>query len=210
MKAGPGIQSRKENSGFTLIELLVASVIFVIIGGAAYTGWYQIEKVKQGTGQSSKRIAELQRAFYWFSEDFEQIINRPIKNELGSDLPALEFNLQGQSLIEFTRSGWANPAEDVMPPRGHFQRVAYYREDDKLIRKYWYNLDRFEEGKITERQLLEKITDLSLRFLYNEQWIEQWPPANADSDFDKLPQAIEIALDLDDLGKISRLFLVPG
>ncbi len=200
----------KNKAGFTLVELLVASAIFTIIGGAAYIGWFQIHKVGEGTKQSSQRIAELNRAFYWFSEDLEQIVNRPIKNEVGGDLPALEFSVQGEHILEFTRSGWSNPAEDVMPPRSHFQRVAYYREDDKLIRKYWYHLDRFAEGNVSERQLIERIADMSLRFLFQEQWLEQWPPPNAESKFDEMPKAIDIMLDLDDFGKVNRVFMVPG
>ncbi len=202
--------SQAKNSGFTLVELLVASAIFAIIGGAAYVGWFQIHKVGKGTKQSSQRIAELNRAFYWFSEDLEQIVNRTIKNEVGSDLPALEFSAQGEHILELTRGGWSNPAEDVMPPRGHFQRVAYYQEDDKLIRKYWYHLDRFTEGKISERQLVERVAAISIRFFHNNQWLEQWPPANVEPDFNSMPDAIDIVLDLDDFGKVNRLFMVPG
>ncbi|MCB1753986.1 MAG: type II secretion system minor pseudopilin GspJ [Gammaproteobacteria bacterium] len=204
------LRARRANAGFTLIELLVASAIFVIIGGAAYTGWYQIQRIKEGTEVHSKRLAELQRVFYWLSEDLEQIVNRPVKNEIGSDLPALEYSTHGESLLEFTRAGWSNPAEDVMPPRSNFQRVAYYLEDGKLYRKYWYHLDRFEEGKVSSRQLVEKVADISLRFLNGEEWLEQWPPSNAEADFEGLPAAIDVTLDLDDLGKVNRIFVVPG
>lgn len=200
----------RRNQGFTLIELLVASAIFVIIGGAAYSGWYQIEKVREGTEKHSTRLAELQRTFYWLSEDLEQLINRPIKNEVGGVVAALEYSLHGDTLLEFTRSGWANPAEDIMPPRGHFQRVAWYMEDDKLMRKYWYHLDRYDEGKVSVRQLTKNVADISLRFLSGNEWMEQWPPSNAESDFTGLPRAVEVTLDLDDMGKVHRIFQVPG
>ena len=207
MKTQPRI---RRNQGFTLIELLVASAIFVIIGGAAYAGWYQIEKVREGTEKHSTRLAELQRTFYWLSEDLEQIINRPIRNEVGATVSALEYSLHGDTLLELTRTGWANPAEDVMPPRGHFQRVAWYMEDDKLMRKYWYHLDRYDEGKMSVRQLAQKVADISIRFLNNNVWAEQWPPSNAEPDSTDLPQAIEVTLDLDDMGKVHRIFQVPG
>ncbi len=203
-------RNRRRQAGFTLIELLVASVVFVVIGSAAYVGWYQIEKVREGTEIHSQRLAELQRAFYWLSEDLEQILARPVKNEIGGELPALQYSEHGESLIEFTRNGWSNPAEDVMPPRAHFQRVAWYLEDDKLYRKYWYHLDRFEEGKVTARRLVQKIADISIRFLNGEEWITQWPPSNAEREFNGLPRAIDLTLDLDDLGKVKRIFVLPG
>lgn len=208
--ASRSICAKRKNAGFTLIELLVASAIFVIIGGAAYMGWYQIQRVRESTEVHSKRLAEMQRVFYWLSEDLEQIVNRPIRNEIGSDLPALQYSLQGESLIEFTRAGWGNPAEDVMPPRSNFQRVAWFLQDDKLYRKYWYHLDRFDEGKVTVRQMVEKVADVSVKFLDGEEWIEQWPPFNAEADFDGMPTAIDFTLDLDDLGKVNRIFVVPG
>jgi general secretion pathway protein J len=204
------ISTRGKNSGFTLIELLVSSAIFVIIGGAAYVGWYQINQVKVGTDLHSKRVAELQRGFYWLSEDLEQMVNRPVQNELGGNLPALEYSSHGESLLSFTRNGWSNPAEDVMPPRSHFQRVSYSLEDGKLYRKYWYHLDRYEEGKVSVRSLIGKLADVSIRFLHEDEWAAQWPPSNVGDDFNALPRAIDITLDLDDLGKVNRLFLLPG
>ncbi|HBR98407.1 MAG TPA: type II secretion system protein GspJ [Gammaproteobacteria bacterium] len=201
---------RRNSAGFTLIELLVASAIFVIIGGAAYAGWYQIQQVRESSELHSQRLAELQRVFYWLSEDIEQLAQRPIRDEVGSDLAALRYSEQGTYLIELTRGGWANPAEDILPPRGHMQRVAWYLEDGKLYRKYWYYLDRLEEGSVKTRRLAEKVAEVGVRFLNGEEWTEQWPPANAESNDDSLPRAIEMTLDLDDFGEVRRVFVVPG
>ncbi|MDO6459325.1 type II secretion system minor pseudopilin GspJ [Granulosicoccaceae sp. 1_MG-2023] len=201
---------RQSQSGFTLIELLVASAVFAIIGGAAYVGWYQIQQTRETVSQHSERLAELQRAFYWIGEDIEQLVLRPVVDEVGSTNLSLTYSEQGVSLLEFTRTGWSNPAEDVTPARSHLQRVAYFVEDGKLYRKYWYELDRFVEGEPTERRLISDLAGIRVRFLDGTEWTEQWPPANAEVEDDLLPTALEFTFDLDDMGEITRLFVVPG
>ena len=201
---------RRRQAGFTLIELLVASAVFAIIGGAAYTGWYQIQQTRETVETHSVRLAELQRAFFWIGEDMEQLVLRPIVDEVGGTSPSLLYSEQGVSLLEFTRNGWSNPAEEVTPARSNLQRVAYFTEDGKLYRKYWYHLDRFAEGEPNERRLLSNVAGIRLRFLDGSEWTEQWPPNNADADTEVLPRAVEITLDLDYMGEITRLFVVPG
>ena len=201
---------RRQQRGFTLIELLVASAVFAIIGGAAYAGWYQIQQTRETVELHSDRLAELQRAFFWLGEDMEQLVLRPIVDEVGGTSPSLRYSEQGVSLLEFTRNGWSNPAEEVTPARSHLQRVAYFMEDGKLYRRYWYHLDRFVEGEPNERRLVSNVAGIRFRFLDGTEWTEQWPPANADPETDLLPSAVELTLDLDDMGEITRLFVVPG
>lgn len=197
--------------GFTLLELLVASAVLLVIGGAAYVGWYQVQQAKTRTEQQADRLEQLQRTFYWMRDDFGQAINRPISNALGSEEQAFAPNSFGTYQLSFTRTGWSNPAADVLPPRSHLQRIAYGLEEDKLYRYYWYTLDR-QEDKATKRQLLvEKVQRLEIRYMDNKRnWAENWPPANADPNFKGLPFAVELTLELDDLGEFKRLFALPG
>ena len=83
---------RRRQAGFTLIELLVASAVFAIIGGAAYTGWYQIQQTREMVETHSARLAELQRAFFWIGEDMEQLVLRPIVDEVGGTSPSLLYS----------------------------------------------------------------------------------------------------------------------
>jgi len=196
--------------GFTLVEVLVATFLLAIIGSAGFTMLQRITNARTNIEAHSDRITELQRTFYWMAEDVSQIVNRPVRSSVGSPMPALQINLQGSSLFDLTRAGWANPAGDILPPRSTLQRVSYALEEDKLYRSYWYHLDTLEEAPSRRRQLLSGVEELTLRFMGPDgNWEPQWPPLNADEDIG-LPRAMEFNFVLEDYGKIVRVFGLPG
>jgi len=201
--------TRRIARGFTLIELLVAMFLLAILGTAGFQMLFQITNTRDRIEAQSLRLSELQRTFYWLAEDITQIADRPVRSALGSTLPPLQVNLQGENLFEFTRAGWANPAADVSPVRSNFQRVAYALDDDKLIRQYWYHLEPIEEAPSRRRQMLSGVDSLSFRFLDVEgEWKQQWPPTDVVDP--GLPAAIEFTLELEDYGDVVRLFALPG
>lgn len=198
-----------EQCGFTLIELLVAMFLLAILGTAGFQMLFQINTTRDRIEETSERLTALQRTFFWLSEDVTQIIDRPVRSAIGSTLPAVQFNIEGENLFEFTRAGWSNPAADVLPPRSNLQRVAYALEEDRLIRQYWYHLEPIDEAPTRRRQLLDKVRDVSFRFLDQAgDWQQSWPPA--DQENPGLPRAVEFTLDLDDYGLVTRVFALPG
>jgi general secretion pathway protein J len=195
--------------GFTLIELLVAMFLLAILGTAGFQMLFQITATRDRIEAQSQRLAELQRTFYWLAEDITQIADRPVRSAIDSRLAPLQFNLQGESLFEFTRAGWANPAADVSPARSNLQRVAYGLEDDKFIRQYWYHLDPIDEAPSRRRQMLSGVDSLMFRFLDRSgEWQESWPPPDVEDP--GMPLAIEFKFELEDYGDVTRVFALPG
>lgn len=195
--------------GFTLIELLVAMFLLAILGTAGFQMLFQITATRDRIEQQSARLSELQRTFYWMAEDITQIAERPVRSAVDLELPSLLLNVEGESLFEFTRAGWTNPAAEVTPTRSNLQRVAYALEEDKLIRQYWYHLDPIDEQPVRRRQLLSGVQALDLRFLDVEgEWQGSWPPADVEEP--GMPVAIEFTLELEDYGVITRVFALPG
>lgn len=195
--------------GFTLVELLVAMFLLAILGTAGFTMLFQLNNARERLDEQATRLNSLQRTFYWMAEDITQIVDRPIRSALDSPTPAVMFNLQGESLFEFTRAGWANPAADVSPPRSNLQRVAYVLEEDKLIRQYWYHLDTLDETPSRRRQLLAGVENLTVRFLDKTgDWHTGWPPPDLEAPGQ--PAAVEFTFELTDFGEIRRLFSLPG
>ena len=201
----------RQQAGLTLLELLIASAIFLVISVAAYSGWYQVQLVKSRTDEQSLRLDALQRTFYFLMEDLGQLANRPVRDEFGSEIEALQLNEVGDNLIEFTRSGWLNPAFEILPPRSSLQRVAYRLIDERLLRVNWYHLDRNDEKIAKQRFLIGGVTELSFKFMDDGgEWQTSWPPlSNIDQAF-IMPRAIEVHLELNDFGVIKRVLMVPS
>lgn len=189
--------------GFTLIELLVALLIFAIFAAIAYGGLDQVLTAKARTARAAERLAGLQTAYTWIARDIEQAVDRPIRDPYGDPAEAL---IGGGDSLEFTRAGWRNPAG---LRRSNLQRVAYTLDDGQLRRQYWRVLDRAPDSEARESVLLEGVQEMELRFLDEQgQWQPAWPVTNAAGDVVPMPRAVELSLEIEDWGRITRLFPV--
>ncbi|OED39177.1 type II secretion system protein GspJ [Chromatiales bacterium (ex Bugula neritina AB1)] len=213
MMARPNHSPSGCNSGFTLIEFIVATAVLAIMGGVAYAGWFNVSRIADRTQASVQRFSDLQRTFYWFGEDFEQIVHRESIDELGGRRKSLEISQAGEFLIRVTRGGWTNPALLQMPPRSDLQQVAYHLDsDNRLLRRYWYHVDQFDGATFRDRLMLKDVVALTFRFYdASGSWHNAWPPEdNVDEDFDQLPAALEVTLELEKLGTVKRLYVLPN
>jgi general secretion pathway protein J len=206
-------------SGFTLLELLVSMGIFALMAAMAYGGLNVIIDERQATDKHAARLAQLQTSFLWLSRDIEQATNRRIRDEYGDSQLAMTSTEVGRFQLELTRGGWRNP---VGRARSNLQRVAYGVRDNKLIRTYWNVLDRAQDSKALETVLLDGVNRLELRFLSvqkkaqqsgqdKQEWVDGWPGSGLGTQpSDGLPQAVEVTLETEAEGRITRLFRVPG
>ena len=193
--------------GFTLIEVVIAMAIFAILAAMAYSGLQSVINSKTHTEAGLDRLQAVQMSMLALSNDLQQIAPRDAQDALGGNLHKLSTQ-SSEYLLEFTRSGWRNPAES---PRSSLQRVAYKLDEDRLIRIYWSHVDRADEERWVERVLIDNIESLQLRFLNEQQeWAQDWPEASvlASSNTSPLPLAIEATLKTSDWGEITRLLRV--
>jgi len=207
--------------GFTLIELLIAISVFAIMAVMAYGGLSQIIRNNTLSEQSMARVQQVQHTVYTMTRDFNQIIERDIRDEFGTTQPYLISNTLDY-VIEFTRNGRPNPAGFL---RSNLQRIAYQLKDHKLYRLTWPQLDRVQGMKPEQRELLDNVEDFTIRYLdANAAWHDQWPPLNNSTNISGSttnssgtnrassaitpPAAIEVDLQLKDWGEIKRLYNV--
>lgn len=198
------VQSTK---GFTLIELVVAMAVFAIMAAIAYSGLNNVLLARGQTEQHSKSLQQLQLAMNWIARDVEQTVDRGVRSEYGEAQPALIGNDFEGWLIEFTRNGWRNPANHA---RSNLQRVAYGVREEKLIRAYWRVLDRAEDSKPLEHELLDGVKSVEVRYLgAGDEWSTSWPPQTFGTEAPaSLPRAVEFNVETKQFGKITRLLRV--
>jgi general secretion pathway protein J len=204
--------------GFTLIEVIVAIALFAVVSTLALSGYNELSRQSRRLEQSMSRVRAVQSTMQRLSQDFMSIEPRPVREPLGDGMqPALRADARTDQLAEFTRSGWSNPAGVARPT---LQRVAYSLENNKLSRNYWVMLDRTLASEPNAAVMLDGVRSVKLRFMDNNRnWQEQWPAPNSNlgslpaGSIDALAQrpiAVEITLDLEDWGTISRVVEVAG
>jgi len=202
-------KSRTSNIGFTLLELLVAMSVFAIMSVMAYGGLSQIISNNTSAEAALERMQSVQHMMYTLTRDFNQIIERNIRDEFGTTQPYLVAGSDPDTVVEFTRSGRRNPAKLL---RSNLLRVAYQLEDNKLYRLFWPQLDRVQGMEPGRSELLDNIETFDIRYLDNNaDWHTNWPPANLGTSTAvaiPLPVAIEISMTLTDWGKLKRLYKV--
>jgi len=194
-------------AGFTLLELLVALSIFALISAMAYGGLQTVMTQQQHTGARSERLADLQKAYRIMQRDLEQIVSRGIRNEFGDRIGPVVGG-SGFDGVEFSRAGYPNPAGFL---RSDIQRVAYVPDQDTLLRRTWRVLDRAQDTEADEQKLVESMSRFEMRFLdQGNEWQERWPPAaGLGVAVPELPVAVEVQLELDELGTLTWLFTLP-
>jgi general secretion pathway protein J len=193
--------------GFTLLELLVAISVFAIMSVMAYGGLSQIISNNTSAEKSMARMQEVQLTMYTLTRDFNQIIQRDIRDEYGTEQSYLVADNNPDMVVEFTRGGHRNPANLL---RSNLQRVAYQLKENKLIRLAWPQLDRVQGMEPYNSELLSNIEKFDLRYLdARAEWHDQWPPLNTDPAAAlPLPVAIQVDMTLKDWGDIKRLYKV--
>ncbi|MGD8560476.1 MAG: type II secretion system minor pseudopilin GspJ [Gammaproteobacteria bacterium] len=200
---------KQRSTGFTLLELVVAMAVFAIMAAIAYSGLNNVLLARSQTEVHSEQLHQLQLAMNWLARDIEQIVDRGVRNEYGEPLPAVIGNDFEGYLLELTRGGWRNPANQ---PRSHLQRVAYAVRDEQLVRAYWRVLDRAEDSKAYEAVLLDGVKGVEIRYLDEQgEWHSSWPDqllGQPAENLPSIPRAIEVNVDTKQFGKITRLLRV--
>ncbi len=198
--------------GFTLIELMVALFITAIVFAMGYGAVNQALNSRQALEQRQERLLAVQTTMRILAQDFGQLASRPVRDPTGDSWqPVLRSGQTTQPYVTFTRGGWANPAGVQRPA---LQRVAYILEDHKLRREHWPVLDALLSTRTIKRELLTGVKSVQFRYMdVTRKWRDQWPPQGLAGDpnvnLRARPVAVEVTIDLEDWGKIRRVFEVP-
>ena len=206
---------RRRTAGFTLLELLIAIALFALLGLGTYRMLEAVLRSDQATVEQEQRLRALSRAVWLFERDLQQVSPRPIRDAFGDEANAFIGQTAGEDgapLLELTRSGWRNPTG---LRRANLQRVRWRLAGGRLERLYWVVLDRDLDSAPREQRVLDDVTALELRYLdENGGWHEEWPPfefgrGGTENAAERLPQAVELILEVPRYGRLSRLVRLP-
>ncbi len=203
----------RRTRGFTLIEILVAVAIFGLLSVGAYSVLDAGMRSKIQTQKRLDQLEVLQRVIYSIEKDIQMLSLRPVRNELGDQLPIFraQSDFSGQSgFMELTRANWRNP---LQLPRSNLQHIIYNFDQGKLVRHHSIFLDTTTNSPSVERVLIENVDSFKMEFLNKgNQWSSQWANFGFSTEDDKkknnVPKAIKISLEVEPFGLIERLLLV--
>lgn len=195
----------KRCRGFTLLEFLIAASIFALISVAAFGLLSQIQDSDDISRRAGDQLHRLQRTMAILERDSMQMVQRQVR--LGEEAPTNQWLRAEEGMLEsegmglaFMRTGWRNPQARL--PRAEVQGVGYRLHEGKLERLTTLYPDVAADSLPRVTTLMAGITSFKLRFWANGKWQEQWLDEG-------LPQALEVTLDSEDFGLITRLFMLP-
>ena len=211
--------------GFTLVELMVALFITAILFAMGYGAINQVSGQYSSLEAQQARLLAVQTAMRTLAQDFEQATARPVRQPVGNQWQAA-FESQAAvaglrkipALVTLTRGGWANPAGVQRPA---LQRVSYFVREQRpepgtLAGARHDAGERARAPRTADRRQVDR----SLRYMDAPgHWIDRWPALDSISDQSMpnqpershrtRPLAVEVTLELEDWGKIMRIFEVP-
>ncbi len=201
---------RSYEQGMTLLEVLVALTIFILMAGAGYSGLQQGLAIQDGLQQKRQYWRRLDTIMILLQQDFDQARNLSQRIPVNAVRPfvgASEPNPAAQGeLVSFTRGGHASYSAGLVSPH---LRVAYRLREGSLYRTTWPRLNMPESEQGTEAELIDKVTDIQLRFLdTTRQWNASWPTILATDQAAGLPLAVQLTLTLGSQQTYERVFNV--
>jgi general secretion pathway protein J len=189
---------------FTLVEILIALVIFSILAVIVAIGLHSSLTTYQKVKTKAECFSQLQVALTVMERDVMQAVPRSIVGYDDLMVPALHGRKNGFGV---TRGGFINP--NAVETRSTLQRITYKYQNHQLIRLTWPVLDQVKDSKPAERILLAGVDQLSFQYIDEHNALRSFWPVIA-SQLTSLPRGVEVTMQVQGLGSVSRIFMVPG
>ena len=197
--------------GFTLLEIIVVVLVFTVMSVMAYGGLRSVLRTRSGIESAMTRTADLQRAYLRLRTDFQNLRDRPARDEYGDAQASLSIDRDGR--LRLIRGGQRNP---LGASRSSLERVQYTFKDHALHRATFRAIDLPQKSEPVDLVLLANVEEVRWRFLDTAfEWQEEWPvdansrAAGSSSAGDPPPLAVEITLVTKDWGETRFLFRTP-
>lgn len=190
-------------AGFSLIETLVALAALSLLAGA---GMMMTDVAVSSSNTIAQRDAEatdLLRLRAALKADLSQAAARRARDEAGRKpqtamLGAADLTRNG--FLALTRRGWENHTGEG---RASLQYVEYALDNGAILRRHRRHIDGADTE--TPQMLITGVRDVDVAYMQYDQWLTDWAGSSAIP----LPDAVRLAITLDDGAELSQLFLLP-
>ena len=190
------------SSGFTLVEMLIALAIFSLVSMTAGSLLYQAVEAQSRATLLGDRLIDVERGLGRIARDLAQFVSRDVRDELGDTASAMQISL---NMIEFTRSGWSNPAQHA---RSELQRVRYSVREGALQRDYWDVLDRAPESMPRSQKIIDKVEWVSFEPITRSHLINGEIVLHG-LDEEQVPLGVRVLVSVERYGKLIRVLELP-
>lgn len=199
--------------GFTLMEVLIAVTITSVIGLGVWQLIGSVVNSRDRVNELAVQFEDIQKVMLLLERDIVQIVNRPARDLYGDFQTALTSRDEGYALL-LTRQGWRNP---LGLRRSELQRVGWEYSGSELRRHYWPAVDQGQDDSSRTVLLLDDVQAFDIQFLdASGNRLAQWPEeavlaeqvAGQRQDV-PLPRGIEITLEHEQFGELTRIFSLP-
>ena len=188
----------RPRSGFTLIEVMVALAIFSMLSLMSFNGINSLIAAESAMRDTANRLRAIERVFAEFENDVLFATPRPAWDASGRLEPALYGRPSQAAGYRVSFSHHSSSPET--PPN----RVSYLFVPPNIALSVHAQLDATGANEVPPITVLEGLQSVSVRFLgTNDRWSDIWPPSGSPAT--SLPRAVELILDIDGLGRISRM-----
>lgn len=183
--------------------MLVAVVVFGLISAAGVAVMAYAADNQGVLRARMDRVGEFQKARALLKADLGQAVARRTRDASGEVAVQAFTGRAGTGdgrLFALTRRGWTNPDH---APRASLQYVEYRLRGGRLERASRPALDGAVLGE--PQVLLQGIRTAQAFYRFRGEWLDGWPGGAGD-----VPEALRLDLDLEDIGRVRQLFLMPG
>jgi general secretion pathway protein J len=184
--------------GVTLVELMIALAILAILGVLSYRAVSAAADRQLQLAREFQRWRDITRFMHMTESDVFQVAARP----------AGAKSVPPSIVIARTTDGLQSRLSLLMldGTSGSVRRRGYWPDNGRIVLLRWFDI---EPGSEPQRDtVLEGVTALRVSALgVDGQRSDIWPPGGTTANM-ALPAAIELELELPDVGTLRRLYAI--
>jgi len=179
------------HKGFTLLEVLIALLVAALISIMSFDFLSNTIFLKERVDNSIEKDSQHSKAIHTLRLDMIQAVPFKMKDQNFTNLNTSLIGSNKERILTFVSLN----TMDLSPTRSNLRRVIYVYKDNKLTRKT--TLANNENVTLSEKVLLEEISNLSIFFGDDLTDLYDYYPISQSSENNKFPDFIYLTYQLE-------------